>query len=395
MALAVSGLGAALAATTAAQALATWGVFILPVLAPFALPALGAAPHWIGYQVAVIYIAAACVSSIAGGVVGRFGPARGSQMAMAGTAVGSALIAWGTLWSVAVGSALIGASYGLTNPAASTVLSRLAPPARRNMVFGVKQMGVPLGAALAGLVLPGLALAIGWRGAALAVALVVAGAALALGLFRGAWDGGRDPRMPLRGAGGGLKLLRGRPGLLSIAMIGALFSAAQLSLGAYAVTMLVEEFAWSPVAAGAMAAALQIAGAAGRILWAWLADRTGSGFFVLMLVGLMAAACSLPLPFAIDWPTAALAVVLCLLGLCAAGWNGVMLAEATRLAPPGAAGHATGAVLSVTFAGVVTGPTLFAFVFASVGSYALAFALLAGLPLAGAVVAWWGMRLKS
>ena len=100
------------------------------------------------------------------------------------------------------------------------------------------------------------------------MALVVAGAARALGVFRGAWDGERDPRMPLPGAGGGLKLLRGRPGLPSIAVIGALFSAERLSLGAYAVTMLVEEFAWSPVAAGAMAAALQIAGAAGRILWA-------------------------------------------------------------------------------------------------------------------------------
>ena len=71
-----------------------------------------------------------------------------------------------------------------------------------------------------------------------------------------------------------------------------------------------------------------------------------------------------------------------------------MLAEATRLAPAGAVGHATGAVLSVTFAGVVTGPTLFAFIFSSVGSYAVPFALLAGLPLAGAVVAWRGRRLR-
>lgn len=392
MALAVSGLGAALAATTLAQALATCGVFILPVLAPFALPALGAPPHWIGHQVAVIYVAAACVSSIAGGVIGRIGPARGSQLAMAGTALGATLIAVGTLWSAALGSALIGASYGLTNPAASTVLSRLAPPARRNLVFGVKQMGVPLGAALAGLALPGLAMLVGWRGAALAVALVVVVAAVALGVFRGAWDAARDPSLPLRGAGGGLRLLRGRPALASIALIGALFSAAQLSLGAYAVTMLVEEFAWSPVAAGAVAAALQIAGAVGRLAWAWLADRTGSGFFVLMLLGVMAAACSLPLPLALGWPPAALVVVLCMLGFCAAGWNGVMLAEATRLAPAGAAGHATGAVLSVTFAGVVTGPTLFALIFAGVGSYAMAFALLAALPLAGAVIAWRGQR---
>ncbi|MBR0642871.1 MFS transporter [Plastoroseomonas hellenica] len=383
-----SGLTAALVATTATQGLATFAVFILPVLAPFALRDLGVEPHWIGHQVAAIYIAAALVSSIAGGLVGRWGPARGSQVAVAAGAAGCVLIALGGLPGAVLGSVLIGAGYGLTNPAASMVLSRMTPAGRHNLVYGIKQMGVPFGAALAGLVLPGLAIAIGWRGAALAVAMVLLAMTLALGLFRPHWDAARNPAAPLRGAGGGLSLLRARPGLASVAIIGALYSAAQLALGAYAVTMLVEEFGWSPVVAGVLAAALQITGAFGRILWAWMADRLRSGLKVLAGLGLMTAAVLLPLPLTTGWPMAALAPMLCLLGLCAAGWNGVMLAEASRLAPPGGSGHATGAVLSVTFAGVVTGPTLFAAIFAAVGSYALAFAVLAALPLAGAAVAW-------
>ncbi|HEY4253386.1 MAG TPA: MFS transporter [Roseomonas sp.] len=383
-----SGLAPALVTTTSAQGLATFAVFVLPVLAPFALRDLGVEPHWIGHQVAAIYVAAALVSSIAGGVIGRWGPARGSQVAVGAGSAGCLLIALGGLPGAILGSVLIGAGYGLTNPAASMVLSRMTPPGRRNLVYGVKQMGVPLGAALAGLTLPGLALVTGWRGAALAIAAVLALAALVLQVFRPHWDLGRDRSAPLRGAGGGIGLLRARPALFSVAVIGALYSAAQLSIGAYAVTMLVEEFRWSPVAAGALAAALQISGALGRILWAWTADRTRSGMLVLTGLGLMSAAACLPLPLAIHWPAAALAPLLCLLGLCAAGWNGVMLAEASRLAPPGGSGYATGAVLSVTFAGVVTGPTLFAAIFAGVGSYAGAFALLAALPLAGAAVAW-------
>lgn len=383
-----SGLAAALAATTATQGLATFAVFVLPVLAPFALRDLGVAPHWIGHQVAAVYIAAALVSSIAGGLIGRWGPARSSQVAVGAGAFGSVLIALGGLPGAVLGSVLIGAGYGLTNPAASMVLSRLTPAGRRNLVYGIKQMGVPLGAALAGLVLPGLALAIGWRGAALVIAAVLLAMVLVLAPFRPHWDAARNPAAPLRGTGGGLSLLRARPGLASVAVIGALYSAAQLALGAYAVTMLVEEFGWSPVVAGMLAAALQIAGAFGRILWAWMADRSRSGLKVLTGLGLMTAAMSLPLPLATGWPVAALAPMLCLLGLCAAGWNGVMLAEASRLATPGGSGHATGAVLSVTFAGVVTGPTLFAAIFAAVGSYAMAFALLAALPLVGAAVAW-------
>jgi MFS family permease len=387
-----SGLPAALAATTATQGLATFAVFVLPVLAPFALRDLGIAPHWIGHQVAAVYIAAAIVSLVAGGVICRWGPARSSQVALGAGAVGCLLIAAGGLPGAAIGSALIGAGYGLTNPAASLVLSRVTPAGRRNLVYGVKQMGVPLGAALAGLVLPGLALVAGWRGAAGFVALVLLAMALALQPFRPAWDAARNPAAPLRGGGGGLALLRTRPGLASVAAVGALYSAAQLALGAYAVTMLVEEFRWSPVAAGALAAGLQVAGAVGRLLWAWLADRVGSGLKVLAGLGLLSAAASLPLPLATGWPAAALVPLLCLLGLCAAGWNGVMLAEASRLAPPGGAGHATGAVLSVTFAGVVTGPTLFAVIFGALGSYAAAFAWLAVLPLAGAAVAWRGHR---
>ena len=38
------------------------------------------------------------------------------------------------------------------------------------LTFSIKQTGVPAGAALAGAVLPALALALGWRGALLAVA---------------------------------------------------------------------------------------------------------------------------------------------------------------------------------------------------------------------------------
>jgi hypothetical protein len=76
------------------------------------------------------------------------------------------------------------------------------------------------------------------------------------------------------------------------------------------------------------------------------------------------------------------------LGFCAAGWNGVLIAEADRLAAPGRAGEAVGGVLVLSFGGVVIGPTLLAGLVGLAGGYAPAFALLALLPLAGAVLAW-------
>jgi hypothetical protein len=108
---------------------------------------------------------------------------------------------------------------------------------------------------------------------------------------------------------------------------------------------------------------------------------------VLAVIGLLSAAGAVLLPMATSWPAPAVLGLIAALGFCAAGWNGVLVAEAARLAPAGRAGPATGGVLACTFAGVVAGPSLFALVVGVAGGYALAFALLAALPLAGAAIA--------
>ena len=59
-------------------------------------------------------------------------------------------------------SVAIGIGYGLNNPAASEMLSRFTPKRRRNIVFSLKQSGVPLGGILAALALPLLAQGLGW-----------------------------------------------------------------------------------------------------------------------------------------------------------------------------------------------------------------------------------------
>ncbi|HEY8611946.1 MAG TPA: MFS transporter [Roseomonas sp.] len=386
------GLPAALAATTGAQSLATLAVFVLPVLAPHVARDLGVAPHLVGYQVALIYMAAAAASMMSGGVLARGGPARSTQIALAAGGLGCAAISLGGISGAALGSVLLGLGYGLTNPAATQVLNRLAPPARRNLVFSVKQMGVPIGAALAGLILPSLGLALGWRGAAAMVAVALVLAALGLGVFHQAWDRTHDPDCaaprPVASRLGTMAVLRTRPGLMALATTGALFSAVQLSLGAYAVTMLVDEFKWGVVAAGAAAAAIQASGALARLAWAAVADRRGAGLPVLAAIGLCTAAAALTVPLAPGWPSAAVLILLCAFGSCSAGWTGVAMAEAARLAPAGAAGTSAGGVLAVTYAGIVVGPPVFAGAVAMLGSYAGAFAALAILPLLGAVTAW-------
>ncbi|MDB5372787.1 MAG: Nitrate/nitrite transporter NarK, partial [Belnapia sp.] len=303
-------LGWALAATTAAQSLATLAVFTLPVLAPFAARDLGAAPHWVGWQVALTYLAASATSMVSGGALRRYGPARCTQIALAAGGLAGLLVVLAGLAGAVLGSFLIGIGYGLTNPAASQVLARLTPPARRNRIFAIKQTGVPIGGALAGALLPGLAQGFGWRVAVATVGFSLLAAAVGIGAFRRHWDEDRDPGYPLAaGAGSGLLALRTRPGLGGLAAISAAFAGFQLALGSYTVTMLVEEAQWTPVAAGLVAAVSQGVGVGARIGWGLVADWWRSGMKTLAAIGVLTSLGGALLPLALGGPTTPLVLL--------------------------------------------------------------------------------------
>jgi MFS family permease len=161
--LTTSGLIALLGLVTSVQALATFAVLALPTLATLAAPHFGFGPESIGYQISIIYAVAAFLSSFSGYYVPRYGAGLISACALALSAAGLVGIASGSLIVAVLASGSIGAAYGLTNPAASHLLFRFAPRNRQNIVFALKQTGVPLGGILAALLLPRLAEIYGWQ----------------------------------------------------------------------------------------------------------------------------------------------------------------------------------------------------------------------------------------
>src|SRR5690606_15779364 len=67
----------------------------------------------------------------------------------------------GLFLSPSIGVALsacfaMGISNGVANPAGSEILLRFSPPGKRNLMFSIKQAGVPLGGIVAGLFIPGI-----------------------------------------------------------------------------------------------------------------------------------------------------------------------------------------------------------------------------------------------
>lgn len=380
----------ALIATLAIQALVSMTVLTPPVLAALAAPDIGVASERIGLFTALVYAGAIVSSAGSGALLGRMGPLRLSQWCLGFCALGMSVASLTALPAVALGAVVMGLGYGPVTPASSHILIRQTAPDRRALVFSLKQTGVPLGGALAGFIAAPLGLMIGWRGAALSVAVASLVLALVVEPLRSRFDthdnvGPVAAQKPLAG----IRLVLRTPPLRRLALSSTTFAATQLSMATFLVTFLTERAAVPLVTAGIVMAVAQGAGVVGRIFLGWIADRFLRAERTLALLGVsMAAAAIATGLISSAWPLPSIFAVTAILGLTGLSWNGVYLAEVAAIAPTGTAGAATGGALSMTFLGIVLGPALFSAVVSLSGSYTLGFCIVATGAFAGGLLAW-------
>jgi len=380
---------------TSVQALATFSVLALPTLATLAGPSLGFGPENIGYQISLVYVAAAVLSSVAGVYVRRYGAAAMSVLALVVAGAGLVGVASGMLVLIVLASASFGFAYGLTNPAASHLLFRFAPKNRQNIVFALKQTGVPLGGILASLMLPRLAEPFGWQAAIGISAGLMLLVAVPLVVIRGTLDDDRNPAASAGAVGmlAGVRVVLGSPRLRALAIMGWAYASGQFCLFTFLITMLVHDLGWSLVAAGGAATVMQVGGVIGRIAWSVLADLIGRGVMILAGIGVGSSLFALIITIASPaWPSWLMGIVVFGFGFCLVGWNGLWLAEVARAAGPDEVSLATGGVLAFTFLGIVLGPATFATIYRGVGDYATTYGIFSIYTIAGAAVLLWSQR---
>jgi hypothetical protein len=116
------------AITLAIQALASLVIFTPPVLAPVAGMEVGVAASAVGVATALIYISSTFAALMSGGVIGRFGPMRVSQLSLILCAGGIALMVSANAWLIGVGALIIGLGYGPVTPSSSAILAERVPP---------------------------------------------------------------------------------------------------------------------------------------------------------------------------------------------------------------------------------------------------------------------------
>lgn len=169
----------ALSTTMTAQILGSLCLAVPPVVAPVVAPELGFGADRVGLFVGIAYCVAMLSGLASGEGVRRFGAIGVTQWAMLTFLIGLLLLPLGTTAMLLASAIVTGIGYGLLNPAAAPLLQVHAPPDHRALYFSIKQAAVPIGIALAGLLMPLALASVGWRSAVQWLA-VVCGLHLAL-----------------------------------------------------------------------------------------------------------------------------------------------------------------------------------------------------------------------
>ena len=328
------------------------------------------------------------------------GPVRALMVAALIAAAGAALIMSGWYSLMIVGAILIGFAYATTTPAGSQILADNTPPSKRNRIFSLRQTGVPLGGAIAGVAGAALAEWYGWRSAlAIFVGFLLVASSILLMAPRHFNES--RPRTDFRfGRLFALSNLRQPfltlaeiPGLRLIALASIGFASVQGVLNAFYVTFLANGLGYDLKVAGLLFALNQALSVAGRVVYGFIADAVGSPRPMLCVISILSAASALAIAsMGSDWSLVALMAVACFSGISVATWNGLFMAEVAGLAPERASEASAGSTFFF-FAPYVVIPPIAGLVITLFG-YRAAFVMAAICVTIGGAVLAYGWRGK-
>ncbi len=333
---------------------ATWP-FAVAVLSPIVREELSFSASSLGIAYSVYYLSA----SLSSRIVGRFTDARGFRRS------GWVLLILSVLqvllvasarnwWQLAASGAVGGICLIMTNPVTNSLIATFLRGQVAKTVIGFKQAGVPLAAAFAGAVLPGIAAVVGWRMSVLVILVIPLGAGLLLGLMP------RDDS-PRPTAGGVPTGPIRRLGLEGFVFFMGMIAA---GLSGYLALFVVDSLDGSVQRAGTLVATFAASGILGRILWASVGGgrRTLPILRLLGTVGCIALA-TLALPLS-EW-TVWLAVVGA--GLSVMAWQGLGMLTVVEFDTGGTIGAASSHIMRRFYFGFVLGAPLTGTVIDTVG----------------------------
>ena len=273
---------------------------------------------------------------------------------------------------------LIGVGTASLNSSSGRLIVGWFPTDQRGTAMGIRQTALPIGIGLAALAEPILAATYGLGTALLVPSLagLVASAAVAAFVVdppRDVAGPGSDPNVTVSSN----PYVRDRL-LVRIHLASALLVIPQITVWTFIVVWLMDARGWSTAAAGGLAAATQLLGAAGRIGAGWWSDRVGDRIRPIRTIALGATATMLLL--GLTESTAIAVTVMVIATVVTVADNGLAFTAVAELGGPSWAGRAMGIQNTGQYLVAAAVPPAMGAVIAGHG-YALAFGVVAVFPL--------------
>jgi predicted MFS family arabinose efflux permease len=337
-----------------AMGVATVVTFIVGALAPYLVGDLGLSRTSLGLLATVMIAVAAVLSPLAGQLVDRLGGRLVLLVIFAVTAAGmlAMALAGSYTWLLA-GAALAGIATAMGNPATNQLISRHIPHGAQGIVTGVKQSGVQVATMVAGLVVPSLGAALGWRRAMAVSALPSLLGLAATFLIVPAPAGTTTPLQSTPGRVGV------PPAVVRLTGYGALMGIGVSCVGTYALLYGTERLGVSAALGGLALALLGLAGIVSRITWARRIERGTSASAALIAMAL-GGSVSVALIWVADLTKAWLLLAGAFaFGATATAWNAVGNLILIRELPASVAGRMAGVLQAGFYGGFAAGPACF------------------------------------
>jgi predicted MFS family arabinose efflux permease len=355
----------------------------IPIIAPAVSEEFGWSGSSIGYLTAANSLGGLAILIAGSALLKQIGGMRTLQLTLF---LGAAAMAFFLHSSVSIALAacfVMGLSNGAANPAGSEVLQRFSPPGKRNLIFSIKQAGVPLGGVIAGLAIPAMVVLAGWRTALFVCALLVILPTMATWRISarldetpaaGRWHFSMPNMQSLHTLRVPLESLLSNLGLLKMSIVGSLFAVSQSCWFTFTVIYLIDRLGYSLGLAGVVFAVMQAGGVIGRVALGWLSDHLRSATASLSVAAILSAATTVLLGLSSpEWPIWTIVVLAFVAGGSAASWNGVQIAEVARRSPPDLISETSaGSSILVNVVNMLV-PTVFAAFVAFSGRYDYAF----------------------
>lgn len=352
-----------------AQAILSLGAYAWGPLGPYLINTLSLSSAQFGSLASTLYLFSVICSIPSGICVDRLGVKLNllTCMLLMGTALISGSFARNYIVLLILIS-LVGVSYGMINPVASKGLTVWFNAKTRGTAFGIRQMGVTAGGAVAGIFLIYVAKNYTWNLALLIVGLLsIFTMLLCMFFYREFPDNtpesftvGKKPMVGMTI----FDLIKNR-NLLLACLIMTLLCIGQSSIGTFLVLYLKDYLYFKAIHAGTFLTITMISGGVARILWGLISDRLfdGQRLPVMKMICFLAATSSLAVVFWTPGIETFFFIPLAIFfGFSYFGFQGVAVVLIVEVCGPAVAGRATGLGVTIAWMGMVAGPLVFGFI---------------------------------